>query len=158
MGCMLAEHKRVLFILWGRPESADVAHIRERANALFAKHGPIVFIPRVPAGSEIPSEPLRKEMAAALSELYPKFASYHGLFEDRGFAGAVKRAMFNTMFLMSGRRATYFVHAHADEIVPATPKAFREDVRDALDIFRRRGLLDHRLATLPPPPAAAAFR
>src|SRR5579862_452376 len=115
MGCIIAEDKRVLFVLWGRPESADVAQIRARVNALFAKHGPIVFIPRVPAGAEVPSEPLRKEMAAVLSELFPKFASYHGLFEDRGFAGAVKRAMFSTMFLMTGHRSTYFVHARAED-------------------------------------------
>jgi hypothetical protein len=153
MASIMAEHRRVLFILWGRPEIADLGEIRARVNALRAHPGPIVFITRVPEGAEAPAESMRKAMAETMAELVPQFTSYHGIFEDRGFVGAAKRAVMSTLFLMSRQRPKYCsIHARVDEIVPAAPPELRDDIRAALETFRARGLLDHRLASLPPPP------
>lgn len=154
MAITIAEHKRVLFVLWGRPEIADLAQIRARVTVLRAQPGPIVFIGRVPEGEEAPPDSMRKAMAAAMAELVPQFASYHGILEDRGFVGAAKRAVLSTLFLMTGQRTKSFVHARVDDLISAAPPELRDDVRAAIAVFRNRGLLDHHLNSVPPPPLA----
>src|SRR5215472_2660411 len=129
MASIIAEHRGVLFVLWGSPEIADLAQIRARVAVMRQQPEPIVFIGRVPAGAEAPSESIRKAMADAMAELVPQFASYHGVFEDRGFVGAAKRAVLSTLFLMGGRRAkNCHIHARVDEVVNAAPAERRDDV------------------------------
>jgi hypothetical protein len=156
MGCEIVEHKRVFFVLWGKPEPADVAKLRKRVATLYDKVGPFVLIARVPATAEAPSETMRRDLAAAMRDAAKTCASYHAVLEGTGFVSAAKRAVLTTLFIMSGHHGKFHVHSGLDQVLEAVPLPFRGEVMAALRKFESRGLFAHTLLSIPPPRALAS--
>jgi hypothetical protein len=155
MACEILDYKQVLFVLWGKPELADLERIRERVATLRPIVGPLVFIARVPVGAEPPSDEMRKEMARTMAEVVPQFVSYHAVFEGTGFVSAAKRAVLSTLFLASRMRAKYYVHAHMYEVASAVSPSMCNDVIAALKVFEDQRALNHRIESLRPPAGRA---
>jgi hypothetical protein len=150
MACRVVNHGRVVFVLWGDPEMADMDRILQAVSERHRAFGPIVFIARVPPSAAPPSEPIRREIARKLPQVFERCVSYHALLEGEGFVAATKRAAIATIFLMSGGRKRYYVHATHADILRAAPTDYVADVELALKSFESRGLLSNDLAALPP--------
>jgi hypothetical protein len=155
MACVMMEHKRVFFILWGKPEKEDMKPFAERMRVLHEKVGPFVFVARVPAGAEAPGEAERKEITRIIREFGPAWASYHAVMEGTGFAVAAKRAVLASLFLMSTHRGKFHVHSRIQDVHQAVPLDLRDEVSSALRHFEPLGLLKHNLRSIRPPSGLA---
>ncbi len=156
MACEIVEYKRVLFVLWGKPEPHDLTLLMRRVRALHDKVGPYVFIARVPARAEVPDEMMRKALSRAIAEISESCASYHAVMEGVGFFSAAKRAVLASLFFMSKHRGKFNVHSCIQDVVDHVPYSQKAEVEWALRKFEPRGLLGHNLGSISPPATASA--
>lgn len=155
MACTIATSGKVVLLVWGKPEVKDLDAISAAVDATVTRCGPIVLVARVPAGAAAPDEQLRKQIAARLPSLVDRCASYHAVLEGNGFFNAAKRAALATMFLMSGRRNRYHVHANVSEVVDSVALPYVSEVTTALRQFQPLGLLHRNQPSLYPAAPAA---
>src|SRR5271166_4417560 len=104
MACEIAMSGKVMFVLWGKPESRDFETIAAQARALYDARGPFVFVTRVPDGAEAPADSIRQDVSRCMSFLFERCASYHGVLEGSGFRTSAKRAVVATLLLMMRQR------------------------------------------------------
>ncbi|HVZ33505.1 MAG TPA: hypothetical protein VG963_13830 [Polyangiaceae bacterium] len=155
MACDIFTSGRVMLVVWGKPELRDLARVDEAARVAYERHGPLIFIARVPAHAVAPDEDLRGAMAKLLERFTARCATYHTVLEGSGFFAAAKRTALATLFLMTGKRSKHFVHSRCDDVPTALPHELRAELRDALRLFRARRWLDD-LRSLPPGTQARA--
>jgi len=145
MTCELVVDERVVLVVWGTPELDDLVQLEQTICAVYEERGPVVFIARVPPSAPPPDELFRAELTKVLGRFMSRLVSYHAVVEGRGFFAAAKRTVLATIFLMSGQSRAFNVHATVEEVLPAVPPGYREEVRSALSYFRLRGHFAHSL-------------
>lgn len=141
-----------VFCVWGEPMLADVdAVLRELRAAVTRAGGPVVYITRVPKDAPIPAPEVRTRLNAVMPLIPTLCSSYHVVLEGSGFVAAVKRSVLISLFQISARRNTFFVHAKAEEVLSKLPPEKHARVRRLLIHAQQDGLLD--CPSIPPPPA-----
>jgi hypothetical protein len=132
-----------LFCLWGRPTLADVNSVLQELRAAAAKAGgPVIYITRVPSDAPAPDAQVRSYLNSVMPTITTLCSSYHVVLEGSGFAAAMKRGVLISLFQISPRRNTFFVHASVDEVASKLPPERRATVRKLLQQVEKAGLAD----------------
>ena len=159
MACEIVKSGRVMFVLWGTPERKDFDSIISEARLLHCARGPFVFVARVPAGAQAPSDALKGDVSRCIGFLLEHCASYHGVIEGNGFTMSAKRAVLATLFLMTRHRGKLHVHPSVNQVADSAPSEMRDDVVAAFKQFEPSGVLGRNLDSIAPPrPAFASSR
>jgi hypothetical protein len=156
MACEIAEYKRIVLVVWGKPEIADFKRIVDAVEPICKARGPVLLIARIPVGAEAPDQATRSRISSMMPDLMRSCASFHAVLEGTGFVNAAKRAALTTIFMMTGRRMPYHVHARVEDVQQGLAPALVGEFLVAVERFRPRGLLARNLASLFPPAHTAA--
>lgn len=143
MACAFTIADGAVFCVWGQPTLEDVdAVLRELRAAAARARGPIVYITRVPSDAPTPDPEVRARLNAVMPLIPTLCSSYHVVLEGSGFVAAVKRSVLISLFQISPRRNTFFVHATADGVIPKLPPEKHARVRRLLLQAQQDGLLN----------------
>ena len=150
MSCKIASYRRVVIVVWGKPQLTDVPRVVSAVKAAHDKFGPVVFIARMPSWSEPPPEAVQKEISRNTPAFLDSCVSQHIVFEGEGFASAAKRLALAGIIFVTARRVGHFVHAKVEEVAERVPAVAKADVEVAMQQFRTDGLLDRYIEGLTP--------
>lgn len=149
MACEIVNFERVVFVMWGKPEFADLARIHHELSRVESVHGQVVFVARVPEDAPAPDAVVRKELSGRTGELIDRTLSYHVIMEGSGFANTVKRSVLSAIYMAKPSRKRLHVHSAYTDVLRAVPVQLRGEVARAFRAFFDRGLLSDRLADRP---------
>jgi hypothetical protein len=142
MACQIVTARGGVFVLWGKPEYADLDEVRVAVEAAAAACGhPVVYVTRVPVTAPPPDARVRARLDEILPSMVKSCSTYHVVLEGEGFAAAMKRGILTGLFQLSWRRKTFFVHALASEVVPLVVGEHRAAAQRLLAVAQRQGLL-----------------
>jgi hypothetical protein len=151
MACAFTIVDGALFCVWGEPTLADVEILMKELRAAAAKAGgPIVYVTRIPLDAPTPNPTVRARLNAVMPTITTLCSTYHVVLEGSGFVAAMKRSVLLSLFQISPRRNTFFVHASVDEIASKLAPEKRATLRKLLVQVEKEGLLD-----CPPPPSSS---
>ncbi len=132
-----------LFCVWGQPTLADVENVLRELRAAAAKaRGPVVYVTRLPSDAPAPSPEVRAYLNSVMPVITTLCSSYHVVLEGSGFLAAVKRSVLISLFQISPRRNTFFVHATVDGVASKVPPEKHAVLKKLLQQADRDGLLD----------------
>jgi hypothetical protein len=143
--------ENVVLAVWHSAQLRDLDRILEHIKLARVRTGKRVhYIARVPADSPLPNDDIRKAVNRRMPELLENVWTYHSVMEGNGLRNGTVRAIMASIFLISGKRNTFFVHPTAEHILSDTPAAEREVMVRALVDFSRDDLLGQDLSHLAP--------
>lgn len=142
MACEFLAGEGVIFSVWGEPTVADIDNGMLCLEMIYEKtRAPILYITRVPSNAPAPDARVRQHLYSKMSLITAKCDAYHVVLEGSGFLAAMKRGVLVSIFQISHRRNTFFVHSSVDEIVQKVSPERRPAVRSVLRRAEAQGLL-----------------
>ena len=143
MTCEFLAGDGVMFSTWGEPSMHDVDNGMLCLKMVYEKTGrPIVYITRVPIGASAPAPNVRQYLNSKMPLVTTMCESYHVVLEGVGFVAAMKRGVLVSIFQISHRRNTFFVHSSVDEVEQKVLPERRNVVRAVLRQAFAQGLLN----------------
>jgi hypothetical protein len=142
MTCEFLAGDGVMFSTWGEPSMHDVDNGMLCLRMVYEKTGgPIVYITRVPVVAPAPDPKVRQYLNSKMHLVTTMCESYHVVLEGVGFVAAMKRGVLLSIFQISHRRNTFFVHSNVDDVEQKVLPARRSAVRAVLRQAFAQGLL-----------------
>jgi hypothetical protein len=142
MACEIIATRGAVFALWGEPELRDLERIKQEVESAAATCGhPVVYVTRVPVNAPAPNAQVRARLDQLMPSLVKVCSTYHVVLEGEGFAAAMKRAVLTSMFQLSWRRKTFFVHAKVSEVASSVGLEQQLAVARLLASAQMRGML-----------------
>lgn len=103
--------------MWGEPTLADVERVLAELRACYTRaRGPVVYVTRAPSDAPAPAPEVRAYLNSVMPVITTLCSSYHVVLEGSGFMAAVKRSVLLSLFQVSPRRNTFFVHSTVKEV------------------------------------------
>lgn len=131
-----------MFSVWGEPSTTDIDNALLCLQTIYEKaRTPVLYITRVPSNAPAPDAKVRQYLYAKMPIVTTMCNAYHVVLEGTGFLAAMKRGVLVSIFQISHRRNTFFVHSSIDEVLAKVCPEKRSAVRSMLRIAEMQGLL-----------------
>jgi hypothetical protein len=142
MACEFLAGEGVMFSVWGEPSTTDVDNGLLCLQTIYKKTGgPVTYVTRVPMNAPAPEPTVRQYINSKMPQITLLCATYHVVLEGTGFMSALKRGILLSLFQISHRRNTFFVHSNVDEVEYRVEPERRAAVRAVLRRAEGQGLL-----------------
>ncbi len=131
-----------MFSVWGEPCIKDIDNGMLCLETVYEKSRvPVTYITRVPASAPAPDSKVRQYLYSKMPIVTQMCASYHVVLEGAGFLAAMKRGVLVSIFQISHRRNTFYVHSTVDDVIDKVAPERRAAVRSVLRRAASQGLL-----------------
>ena len=143
MACEIISCEGAVFVLWGKPTTkADVERVMDRLKLISeSSERPVVYISRIPVDAPPPDADVRQFISDQMPACVKLCSSYHVVLEGSGFIAAMKRAVLSSLFQLSWRNGTFYVHSMPKEVIYKLDRGSRADAEQVLHLAERHGLL-----------------
>lgn len=144
MACEIISCEGAVFVLWGKlTTKPDVDRVMDRLRLIAKNSGrPVIYISRIPVDASPPESEVRAHVNSYMPECVKLCSSYHVVLEGTGFFAAMKRAVLSSLFQLSWRNGTFYVHSAPKEVIFKLDRHARADAEKVLHMAETHGLLD----------------
>jgi hypothetical protein len=142
MACNIISNEGAVFVLWGKPNKADLERVIHRVELIAsASQHPVVYVTRVPQNAPAPDADVRQFLNSLMPRFVKACSSYHVILEGQGFVSAFKRAMLISLLQFGWRNGTFFVHETDKGVFGKVARPDRPHVEAILATASAQGLL-----------------